>query len=428
MLWVPMTHSQDLRTVIQEISDMTKRKKIAFLAEPLGLMPFEAQNSFHLIMRILEQSYDIVSINRDTPIDQEIECIILPSKTEEKVFITEYFRTNYSEIFHYSIFESGELRIELLEWRKDDPYDGLLREYESSMTHRCSEKNNIAVFMTLLLSKSLPNDCTRLCDIDYFPCFPNDEEELDLSIEPEYKESYFDASGKVILEKHGRKSVRDDYIFYDDGGRFKMEITCWLNELSPYIKMQEWSYELDEMGRIAMVYSVTTKLPSGEKDEFHWQNRWKRDGSLVHCKCDDNTKEMTSLRPDGKVKHIIYLPETENCGRIWKWEHFFKYNQAGVLISEKTKCYRKKASEESDEERVEVSYTYYGEDGRAISGKHHQLKGAYLNDKNGNWIQYIERSPNGNITDLIIRSIHYGKGDFFIDTEHNLIHKKILEI
>ena len=425
MQWNRIIRLRDLRTIIQEISDMEHRKKIAVLSDVFGMMPNNVQCRFHLIMRVLKQSYDIVSICRDTPINEEMKYIILPSFTEEKVYATEYFKTNYS-LLNYSIFESGALRIELLEWRKDDPFNCISREFESSLIHLNSEKQNIAEFMTRLLSDSLPDDCTKLSKIDYFSCFPNDEEELDLSMEPEYKESYFDAQGNVILEKYGRKrkSDRDDYFFYDGDGRVKMVITCRPHDCSPGISIEEWKYEQDERGRITMTSSVKTNLPSGEKNEYHWQNRWKRNGRLVHYKYDDATKEMASFRPDGKEKHLIYISDPNRSWDEWKREYYYKYNLSGALISEKTKCYKKKTPDETGEDRVEVSYTYYGEDGRVISGKHNQLKGTYLNDQNGNWIQYIERSPNGNIKALIIRSIHYGKGDFFIDTEHNLIHKE----
>ena len=403
---------------------MKERKQIAVLSESYDLLKHNERNSIQLILRVFELCFDIVFIRRDTPIDEDMDYIIIPSNTEEKVYATQYFKVNYSELFHYSIFESGALRIELLERRNDEPFDCLLREYEPSMDERSPK--NMAEFMTYLLSESLPDDCTRLCVIDYISCFPNDEEELDLSAEPQYKESYFDAKGNVIQEKYGRKrkSDRDDYIFYDGDERVMIEVRCWLNIISPHVEIVEYNYNLDVRRRITNTSSVSTYLPSGEKKGFHWQNRWKKNGRLVHCKCDDATKEMISFRPDGKEKHSIYIPNPHDSGSVWKWESYYKYDQFGTLISRKTKCYKKKASGGSGENCIEISYTYYGEDGRGISGKHDQLKGTYLNDEHGNWIQYIERSPNGNITDLIIRSIHYGKGDYFIDMEHNLIHKK----
>ena len=400
---------------------MKERKTIAILSESYDMLRKEALSSFQLLLRALGHCYDIVEIQSDSELSHDMSFILIPTDTDKDAYATDcYFRSDNSDLFHYSVYKAGQLRIELLEWRGEDHLsvfmEGMDISFPASNESNCS---GIAHLLIRLLNEAIPKDFTRISEIDYRYCYP--EGELDLSVEPEYLEVYYDYTGNTILEKYGRNDGSYYFYFYDED-RIILEVICCLYQPS-IVTLWEHYYELDDQRRITKKSSIANSIPFSGKKTLYILNRWKRNGQLVHRDYSDGSKEIISFRQDGKEKHVIYLSNPDSLSSKWKEEHFYKYSQSGFLLSEKCKSYYKPSKSESDTSTIEVSYTYYGEDGRLISGKYDKVPGTYLNDENGNWIKYLELSPDGKITSLIIRIIRYVKGVYFVDTDFNMIHK-----
>lgn len=267
-----------------------------------------------------------------------------------------------------------------------------------------------------LLRLTLPQDCTRVTQVDYCSCCLDGE--LDLSLKPLIEEILLDGEGELICVRYGRAPYERECFFFDN-----LENNT---DICIDIKDEEVSLTIirlpkDSKGHIIEISSDQLTIRSDKITRTETVDciaKWLKDGHQVQFTYHDMDEEVIFYRSDGKEKYRRVENHIDPAFYD-KRVYYYYYDYNGNKIAEKESSHQNKTGE------TDVELIQYEEDGRMHYPDGDSTHG-YLNDSQGNWIQWWEKDGKGNIIDLSLRSIQYGIGDYFLNTSYQIKHKKVI--
>lgn len=266
-----------------------------------------------------------------------------------------------------------------------------------------------------LLRLTLPEDCSRITEVDYCSCCPNGE--LDLSLKPMIEEVLLDRKGELVCVRYGRIPYERESFYFNS---IENDTDICIDIMDEEVNQTIIRLPKDSKGHIIEISSdrLTIRIDKIIRTEtLDCIAKWSEDGHRVQFTYHDKDEEVIYYRSDGKEKYRR-IENHSDSAYYDKRVYYYYYDYDGNKIAEEESSHRNKTGE------TDVELIQYDEDGRTHYPDGDRTHG-YLNDSQGNWIQWWEKDANGDIIDLSIRSIHYGLGDYFLNTSYQIKHKEV---